>query len=222
MTSTHPPSKIVILTETRIAKQWTDVHFLWWLLSKIYLFLLLWRTVLMTVSKHWTLKVEVDHRPVATLPGSMGGGRHPQKWTFWTPKVDFLNLTRLLSNKNLNFWPILWLKVDRLPDLGGGVRRTPGAPPGYGPGWSNKISYIKKKKKKKRKKSLPSGKTFGKVCELLCTKYLYHQGSSMDDSCSSLWKTTEVAALADFHSDVDILWKSYAPESLLANWKIIN
>ena len=36
----------------------------------------------------------------------------------------------------------------------------------------------------------------------------------LDDSYSSLWKTIEVAALVDFHCDVDILWKSYAPESL--------
>ena len=42
----------------------------------------------------------------------------------------------------------------------------------------------------------------------------------LDDSYSSLWKTIEFAALADFHRDVDILWKSYAPESLLVKLKI--
>ena len=41
----------------------------------------------------------------------------------------------------------------------------------------------------------------------------------LDDSYSSLWKTIEVAALVDFHCDVDILWKSYAPESLLTKLK---
>ena len=41
----------------------------------------------------------------------------------------------------------------------------------------------------------------------------------LDDNYSSLWKTIEVAALADFHCDVDILWKSYAPESLLGKLK---
>ena len=38
-------------------------------------------------------------------------------------------------------------------------------------------------------------------------------------SYSSLWKTIEVAAPTNFHCDVDILWKSYAPESLLAKLK---
>ena len=32
-------------------------------------------------------------------------------------------------------------------------------------------------------------------------------------------KQIEVAALVDFHCDVDILWKSYAPESLLTKLK---
>ena len=41
----------------------------------------------------------------------------------------------------------------------------------------------------------------------------------LDDSYSSLWKTIEVAALVDFHCDVNILWKSYAPESLLTKLK---
>ena len=41
----------------------------------------------------------------------------------------------------------------------------------------------------------------------------------LDDSYSSLWKTIEVAGLVDFHCDVNILWKSYAPESLLTKLK---
>ena len=41
----------------------------------------------------------------------------------------------------------------------------------------------------------------------------------LDDNYSSLWKTIEVDALADFHCDVDILWKPCAPESLLTKLK---
>ena len=71
-------------------------------------------------------------RPVARI--DFGGCGTPKKWTFWTQKVDFLNLTPLTLIQKPHFWPTLWLKVDLLADLGGGVRRTPRTPPGYGPG----------------------------------------------------------------------------------------
>ena len=46
-----------------------------------------------------------------------------------TPKkVDFLNLTPLTLQQKPHFWPILWLKVDFLADLGGCV-----APPAFPP-----------------------------------------------------------------------------------------
>ena len=41
----------------------------------------------------------------------------------------------------------------------------------------------------------------------------------LDDSYSSVWKTIEVTALGDFHSNVDILWKTFAPESVLTKLK---
>ena len=50
-----------------------------------------------------------------------------KKWTFWTLKVDFLDLTLLtLLKKKKTFWFTLWLKVDLLADLG--VHRTPSTP----------------------------------------------------------------------------------------------
>ena len=64
----------------------------------------------------------VSYRPVARIDL---GVRDTQKWTFWTQKVDFLNLIPLPSYKRTpHFWCILWLKVDFLADGGGGVRRT--------------------------------------------------------------------------------------------------
>ena len=41
-----------------------------------------------------------------------GSSEPPKKWIFWTPKVDFLNLTPLTPLQNPHFRPILWLKVD--------------------------------------------------------------------------------------------------------------
>ena len=35
-----------------------------------------------------------------------GGGGRPKKWTFWTPKVDFLNLTPLSLLQEHHFWPM--------------------------------------------------------------------------------------------------------------------
>ena len=57
----------------------------------------------------------LGHRPVARI--EFGWMWDPQKWTFWTQRVDFLNLTTL--TKKTHFWPTLWLKVDLLADLGG-------------------------------------------------------------------------------------------------------
>ena len=54
-------------------------------------------------------------------PGSnLGRCGTPQKWTFRTQKVDFLNLTPSTLPQKPHFWPTLWVKVDLLPDLGGG------------------------------------------------------------------------------------------------------
>ena len=37
----------------------------------------------------------------------------------------------------------------------------------------------------------------------------------LDNNYDSFWKTIEVLALESFHPDTDILWKSFAPESIL-------
>ena len=64
----------------------------------------------------------ITSRPVART--DFGEVWYPPKWTFWTQKVDFLNLTPPLTFlQKPNFWLILWLKVDLLADLG--VHRTP-------------------------------------------------------------------------------------------------
>ena len=65
------------------------------------------------------------------------GGRRgdPQKWTFWTQKVDFLKLTPLTPLQKPHFWPNLCLKVDFLADLGRCIALPP-LLPGYGPGRS--------------------------------------------------------------------------------------
>ena len=79
-------------------------------------------------------------RPVARIES--GGCRTPQKWTFWTQKVDFFNLTPLNPPTNTPFLPTLWPRVDLLPDLGGVLH-----PPGYGPAVyfiSDAISFFKK------------------------------------------------------------------------------
>ena len=51
--------------------------------------------------------------------------------------MDFLDLTPLTLLQKPHFWPILWLKVDLLPDLGGCV--APPHPPGYGPGFGDSV-----------------------------------------------------------------------------------
>ena len=52
-------------------------------------------------------------------------------------------------------------------------------------------------------------------CHPVATPLMVWVNHLLDDSYSSLWKTIEV----DFHCDVDILWKSYAPESFLTKLK---
>ena len=63
------------------------------------------------------------------------------------------------------------------------------------------------------------GKRFSGVNPSALAQRMVWVNHLLDDSYSSLWKTIEVAALVDFHCDVNILWKSYAPESLLTKLK---
>ena len=44
--------------------------------------------------------------PVARIDFGVVHGT-PKMWTFWTPKVDFLNLTPLTLLQKPNFWPTL-------------------------------------------------------------------------------------------------------------------
>ena len=60
-----------------------------------------------------------------------GGAEPPQQWTFWTQKVDFLNITPLNPPTKTPFLAHFVPKVDLLFRFGG-VRCTP-VPPGYGP-----------------------------------------------------------------------------------------
>ena len=63
-------------------------------------------------------------------PGSnLGRCRTPQKWTFWTQKVDFLNLTPLNPPKNPTFDPLCGLKWT-FCQIWGCIE-----PPGYRPVW---------------------------------------------------------------------------------------
>ena len=41
-------------------------------------------------------------------PSNVGRCGTPQKWTFWTKKVDFLNLTPSTLLQKPHFWLILW------------------------------------------------------------------------------------------------------------------
>ena len=66
-------------------------------------------------------------RPVARI--DFGGCTTPKKWTFWTQKVAFLNLTPLLIlQQKPYFWHTLWLEVSRF----GVVCRTPPLATGLG------------------------------------------------------------------------------------------
>ena len=81
----------------------------------------LWHTrylyIIRGVSFFFFVSQSVGCRPVARI--DFRGWRTPKKYTFWTQKVDFLNLTPLTFLQKPHFWPILWLKVDLLADFGG-------------------------------------------------------------------------------------------------------
>ena len=70
------------------------------------------------------------------LPGSIGGGGWgtPKTWTFWTQKVDFLNLTPLTLLQTI-FAHFVAKSGPFAGKFGEGVHRTLQPPtPGYGPG----------------------------------------------------------------------------------------
>ena len=92
-----------------------------------------WRQSFDEGRTHGTGAVTFLTRPVARIES--GGCRTPQKWTFWTQKFDFLNLTPSTLLQEPHFWPTLYPKVDLLADWGGGALQPPHPPPppGYGP-----------------------------------------------------------------------------------------
>ena len=84
----------------------------------------------MTLTKNiviWALS-----RPVARI--DFGEVREPTKWTLWTQRVDFLNLTPVNPPTKTPF--LAHFVTDSGPfSRFGAVRRTPRTPPpGYGPG----------------------------------------------------------------------------------------
>jgi len=58
-------------------------------------------------------------------------------------------------------------------------------------------------------------KCFAQAQKLIWVKYL------LDDNYECIWKSIETSFLENFHTDVNILWKSHAPESLLSRLKNI-